>query len=59
VQNWYKEINKWLGSRVGVLAIDSGSKAEIDRSLGWCSYFPSSLYAAIDCIARLTKLLSV
>jgi len=33
-QNWYKEINKWLSSRVGVLAIDSGSKSEIDRSLG-------------------------
>ena len=34
MQNWYNEINKWLGSRVGVMAIDSGSKAEIDKSLG-------------------------
>lgn len=33
VKNWYNEINKWLGSRVGVLAIDSGTKAEIDQSL--------------------------
>lgn len=33
VKNWYNEINKWLKGRVNVLAIDSGSKADIDRNL--------------------------
>lgn len=33
VKNWYNEINKWLKGRVNVLAIDSGSKDEIDRNL--------------------------
>ena len=33
VKNWCNEINKWLSGRVGVLAIDSGSKQEIDRNL--------------------------
>ncbi|XP_065345333.1 DNA repair and recombination protein RAD54-like [Cloeon dipterum] len=33
VKNWYNEINKWLGGRVNPLAIDGGSKQEIDRSL--------------------------
>ena len=31
VKNWEKEVNKWLGDRVRTLAIDSGSKEEIDR----------------------------
>ncbi|KAL3870083.1 hypothetical protein ACJMK2_042697 [Sinanodonta woodiana] len=34
VKNWYNEINKWLGSRINSLAIDSGSKDQIDRDLG-------------------------
>ena len=46
-QNWSKEINKWLASRVGVLAIDSGSKAEIDRSLG-------SFYVILDLHLQFT-----
>ncbi|XP_002130103.2 DNA repair and recombination protein RAD54-like isoform X1 [Ciona intestinalis] len=33
VKNWEKEVNKWLGSQVQTLAIDSGSKQEIDRNL--------------------------
>jgi len=33
VKNWEKEVNKWLANRVNTLAIDSGSKAEIDRWL--------------------------
>ena len=32
-QNWYNEISKWLGNKVQCLAIDSGSKDEIDRNL--------------------------
>ena len=32
-QNWHKEIEKWLGGRVHPLAIDSGSKDEIDTAL--------------------------
>lgn len=34
VKNWHKEISKWLGSKVNCLAIDSGSKSEIDKKLG-------------------------
>ena len=33
LQNWYKEIDKWLAGRVGVLPIDTGSKDEIDKKL--------------------------
>lgn len=33
VKNWYNEIFKWLNSRVKPLAIDGGSKAEIDVKL--------------------------
>ncbi|XP_065905293.1 DNA repair and recombination protein RAD54-like [Dysidea avara] len=33
VRNWYKEVDKWLAGRVGVLPIDTGSKEEIDRKL--------------------------
>jgi len=33
VKNWYNEITKWLGNRLNSLAIDSGSKSEIDRNL--------------------------
>ena len=32
-QNWHKEIEKWLGGRIHPLAIDSGSKEQIDSSL--------------------------
>lgn len=34
VRNWYNEVGKWLGGRVQPLAIDGGSKEEIDRKLG-------------------------
>ena len=33
MQNWCNEINKWLGGKVGVLAIDSGSKEQINSRL--------------------------
>ena len=33
VKNWYNEINKWLGCRINALAMDGGSKDEIDRKL--------------------------
>ncbi|VDN05600.1 unnamed protein product [Thelazia callipaeda] len=35
VKNWDKEIRKWLGGRVNALAIDSGKKDEIDKTLGF------------------------
>lgn len=34
VRNWYNEVAKWLGGRVHPVAIDGGSKEEIDRKLG-------------------------
>lgn len=34
VRNWYNEVAKWLGGRVQPVAIDGGSKEEIDRKLG-------------------------
>lgn len=34
VKNWHNELNKWLGNRINPLAIDSGSKDDIDRNLG-------------------------
>ncbi|KAK2908393.1 DNA repair and recombination protein RAD54-like [Channa argus] len=33
VRNWYNEVGKWLGGRVTPVAIDGGSKNEIDRQL--------------------------
>lgn len=33
VKNWYNEIYKWLGQKLNPLAIDSGTKDEIDRNL--------------------------
>ncbi|KAI4886621.1 hypothetical protein NFI96_012739 [Prochilodus magdalenae] len=33
VRNWYNEIAKWLGGRVQPVAIDGGSKEEIDQKL--------------------------
>lgn len=33
VKNWYNEVEKWLGGRIQPLAIDGGSKDEIDRKL--------------------------
>ncbi|XP_005303049.2 DNA repair and recombination protein RAD54-like [Chrysemys picta bellii] len=33
VKNWYNEVGKWLGGRIQPLAIDGGSKDEIDRKL--------------------------
>lgn len=33
VKNWYNEIFKWLGQKINPLAIDSGTKQEIDRNL--------------------------
>ena len=34
VKNWYNEVGKWLGGRIQPLAIDGGSKNEIDQKLG-------------------------
>ena len=34
VKNWYNEINKWLPNRLNPLAIDGGTKDEIDKNLG-------------------------
>ncbi|KAJ8279404.1 hypothetical protein COCON_G00064700 [Conger conger] len=33
VRNWSNEVGKWLGNRIQPLAIDGGSKEEIDRKL--------------------------
>ncbi|TRZ02633.1 hypothetical protein DNTS_000620 [Danionella cerebrum] len=33
VRNWYNEVGKWLGARVQPVAIDGGSKEEIDSKL--------------------------
>ncbi|XP_055497521.1 DNA repair and recombination protein RAD54-like isoform X2 [Leucoraja erinacea] len=33
VKNWYNEVEKWLAGRVQSLAIDGGTKAEIDKKL--------------------------
>ncbi|KAF7203801.1 DNA repair and recombination protein RAD54-like [Nothobranchius furzeri] len=33
VRNWYNEVGKWLGGRLSPVAIDGGSKDEIDRQL--------------------------
>lgn len=34
VRNWCNEVGKWLGGRVTPVAIDGGSKDEIDRQIG-------------------------
>lgn len=39
VRNWYNEVGKWLGGRVTPVAIDGGSKDDIDRQLGSSSPF--------------------
>ncbi|XP_053103240.1 DNA repair and recombination protein RAD54-like [Hemicordylus capensis] len=33
VRNWYNEVGKWLGGRIQPLAIDGGSKEDIDNKL--------------------------
>ncbi|KAH7934938.1 DNA repair and recombination protein RAD54-like isoform X4 [Rhipicephalus sanguineus] len=33
VKNWHNELSKWLGDRVRSVAIESGSKAEIDSEI--------------------------
>uniref|UniRef100_A0A665T022 RAD54 like n=1 Tax=Echeneis naucrates TaxID=173247 RepID=A0A665T022_ECHNA len=33
VRNWYNEVAKWLGGRITPVAIDGGSKENIDRDL--------------------------
>ncbi|KAK9404299.1 DNA repair and recombination protein RAD54-like [Crotalus adamanteus] len=33
VKNWYNEVGKWLGGRIQPLAIDGGSKQDIDNKL--------------------------
>lgn len=34
VRNWYNEVGKWLGGRISPVAIDGGSKEDIDKQLG-------------------------
>lgn len=43
VRNWYNEVQKWLGARVTPVAIDGGSKDEIDRRLGTLPFSSMSL----------------
>jgi len=33
VKNWYNEINKWLPQKISPLAVDSGTKDQIDKNL--------------------------
>jgi DNA repair and recombination protein RAD54 and RAD54-like protein len=33
VKNWYNEIHKWLAGKIEPLAIDGGSKSEIDKQV--------------------------
>jgi len=33
VKNWYNELNKWLNGKINPLAMDGGSKDEIDKKL--------------------------
>lgn len=33
VRNWYNEVDKWLGGRVTPVAVDGGSKDDVDRQL--------------------------
>ncbi|KAM4574256.1 DNA repair and recombination protein RAD54-like isoform 2-T2 [Fundulus diaphanus] len=33
VRNWYNEVGKWLGGRISPVAIDGGSKEEINKHL--------------------------
>jgi len=33
VKNWHNELAKWLGNRISAMAVDSGTKSEIDRNL--------------------------
>eukprot|EP00051_Salpingoeca_urceolata_P013516 m.169717 g.169717 ORF g.169717 m.169717 type:complete len:747 (+) comp17812_c0_seq1:185-2425(+) len=35
VKNWQNEFTKWLGDKIRPLAIDGGTKAEIDRNLNY------------------------
>ena len=38
VKNWQNEFTKWLGDRVSTVAIDGGSKKDIDTKLeSFCS----------------------
>lgn len=43
VRNWYNEVGKWLEGRVTPVAIDGGSKDDIDRQLGSLTPFLFSL----------------
>ena len=31
VKNWYNEISKWLPNKISPLAVDSGTKEQIDK----------------------------
>uniref|UniRef100_A0A3B3V1B8 RAD54 like n=1 Tax=Poecilia latipinna TaxID=48699 RepID=A0A3B3V1B8_9TELE len=37
VRNWYNEVGKWLGGRISPVAIDGGSKEDIDKQLHFIS----------------------
>lgn len=48
VRNWSNEVQKWLGGRVTPLAIDGGTKDDIDRQLGFFT-FRSAYYRCYYC----------
>lgn len=55
VRNWYNEVEKWLGGRIQPLAIDGGSKEEIDRKLGtemFANGVVGETFRAKPCIGR-------
>lgn len=54
VKNWYNEINKWLRGRVSPLAIDSGSKEDIDKKLRTFMYQQGRIHTPILIISYET-----
>jgi hypothetical protein len=53
VKNWYNEINKWLPNRLNPLAIDGGTKDEIDKNLGKAQVFPVLFFVAVSYFENL------
>ena len=54
VKNWEKEVNKWLVNKVQTLAIDSGTKEEIDRYD--YDYF-ICIFERLNCDLETTKIM--
>ncbi|XP_060559787.1 DNA repair and recombination protein RAD54-like [Ruditapes philippinarum] len=53
VKNWYNELNKWLGTKINALAVDSGSKSDIDRNLS--EYFILSVISHVHRMHKVRK----